>query len=99
MKRITELRRVLYGVGIMESKDMKAKRDPCRALQENLEKHKEQIELQDERDNPVGVSFTPVTSYPSLGVASQQKEYILNRVPMFGWKITLTQPIAWIFIG
>ena len=45
MNGIPNTRRVLCGVGIVEEKDMRDERDPCRALYEHLAKHRDNIGL------------------------------------------------------
>ena len=82
MTRMPDPRTVLCEVGIVEAKDVRDDWDPCRDVYEHLDNHREQIEMFIERENPVDVSFVPV--------ASQQKEYMLDKVLMVGWKIALS---------
>ena len=66
-------------------------------MYEHFDKHRVHNGLRAEREYHVGVSFALIASHPNLWVASQHQEYMLDRLPMVGWKIALTQPIAWIF--
>ena len=89
-----ETKKMLCGESIVGAKDVIAKRDSYRSLNKNLVKHKQHSALWVNREHHVGVTFSLVASYPILVVASQQKYYMLYKVPTIGRKIALTQLVG-----